>query len=40
VGEISLEEVNTWAGRVLTTDRCRTAAVVPKAFVGILEGSR
>ncbi len=40
VGEISLEEVNTWAGRVLPADRCRTAAVVPKAFVGILEGSR
>ena len=40
VGQISLAEVNAWAARVLTADRCRTAAVVPKAFVGVLEVSR
>ena len=40
VGQISLAEVNAWATRVLSANQCRTAAVVPKAFVGILEGSR
>ena len=40
VGQISLAEVNAWAARILPADKCRTAAVVPKAFVGVLEGSR
>ncbi|MFM9031171.1 MAG: M16 family metallopeptidase [Opitutaceae bacterium] len=40
VGQISLAEVNAWAARVLAAGQCRTAAVVPKAFVGIIEGSR
>ena len=40
VGQIPLEEVNRWAARVLPAGRCRTAAVVPKAFVGILQAPR
>lgn len=40
VGHVPLEEVNRWAGRVLPAANGRTAAVVPKAFVGILQAPR
>jgi hypothetical protein len=35
---VTLEEVNRWAAQVLPATNCRSAAVVPKAFVGIFEG--
>jgi zinc protease len=34
---IKIEEVNKWAAKVLVATNCRTAAVVPKAFVGVFE---
>ena len=34
---ITIEEVNAWAARVLPAANCRTAAIVPKPFVGILQ---
>jgi zinc protease len=37
---ISLEEVNKWAKQVLPASNCRTAAIVPKAFVGMFDGGR
>ena len=36
---ITREEVNAWAAKVLPAANCRAAAIVPKAFVGILEGA-
>jgi zinc protease len=36
---VTREEVNKWAALVLPAANCRSAAVVPKAFVGILEGA-
>lgn len=36
---VTREEVNKWAAEVLPASNCRSAAVVPKAFVGILEGA-
>jgi len=38
--QISLEEVNAWARRVLGDRNCRTAAIVPKAFVGMFDVGR
>jgi zinc protease len=37
---ITLEEVNQWAAKVLGAKNCRSAAVVPKAFVGLFEAGR
>jgi zinc protease len=37
---IGIEEVNRWAAQVLGARNCRTAAVVPKAFVGLFEAGR
>jgi zinc protease len=37
---ITLEEVNTWAAKVLVAKNCRSAAIVPKAFVGMFEAGR
>lgn len=36
--QITREEVNTWAAKVLPASNCRAAAIVPKAFVGMFEG--
>lgn len=38
--QISLEEVNAWAAKVLAARNCRSAAIVPKAFVGMFEVGR
>jgi zinc protease len=35
---ITREEVNAWAAKLLPKANCRSAAVVPKAFVGIFQG--
>ncbi len=37
VDEISLQEVEAWAKKVLTRRNVRTAAIVPKQFVGIFQ---
>ncbi len=37
---ITIEEVNRWAAKVLAATNCRSAAVVPKAFVGLFEAGR
>ena len=37
---ITIEEVTKWAAKVLVAKNCRSAAVVPKAFVGLFEGGR
>jgi len=37
---ITRAEVNAWAAKVLVPTNCRSAAVVPKAFVGLFEGGR
>ena len=37
---ITIEEVNQWAARVLVAKNCRSAAVVPKAFVGVFEAGK
>jgi len=37
---VTREEVNQWAAKVLPAINCRTAAVVPKAFVGLFEAAR
>ena len=37
---ITIEEVNKWAAKVLGAKNCRSAAVVPKAFVGLFEAAR
>ncbi|MBI5692154.1 MAG: insulinase family protein [Verrucomicrobia bacterium] len=38
--EITQAEVNQWAARVLGPSNCRSAAVVPKAFVGVFDAAR
>jgi zinc protease len=38
--ELTRDEVNKWAKQLLVASNCRTAAIVPKAFVGIFEGGR
>lgn len=37
---ITRDEVNKWAAKILPADNCRTAAIVPKAFVGIFEAGK
>jgi zinc protease len=37
---LTRDEVNTWAARALTAANCRSAAIVPKAFVGVFEAGR
>ena len=37
---VTRDEVNAWAAKVLVEKNCRSAAVVPKAFVGMFEGGR
>jgi len=32
--------VNAWAAKILFAKNCRSAAVVPKAFVGVMDGGR
>ncbi len=38
--QISREDVNKWAARILPAANCRAAAIVPKAFVGVLEAGK
>ena len=37
VDEITLDEVDAWAKKVLTRRNSRTAALVPKQFIGIFQ---
>ena len=37
VDEITLKEVQAWAKKVLTRRNTRTAAIVPKQFIGLFE---
>ncbi|HEX2852058.1 MAG TPA: insulinase family protein [Opitutaceae bacterium] len=37
---VTQEDVNKWAARILPASNCRTAAIVPKAFVGMFEGGK
>lgn len=38
--QITREEVNRWAAKILPAGNCRSAAIVPKAFVGVFEGAK
>ncbi|HVS51929.1 MAG TPA: insulinase family protein [Opitutaceae bacterium] len=38
--KVTRDEVNAWAAKILPADNCRAAAVVPKAFVGFMDGGR
>jgi zinc protease len=38
--KITREEVNAWAAKILVAGNCRSAAIVPKAFVGVFEAGR
>ncbi len=40
VDQLTLEEVNAWAARVLPAANARTAIIVPKPFVGVFEGTK
>jgi zinc protease len=40
IDKLTREEVNAWAEKILQPRNCRAAAVVPKAFVGVLEPGR
>ena len=40
VDELTLEEVNAWAAKILPAANARTAMIVPKPFVGVFDGSR
>jgi hypothetical protein len=35
--QITRDEVNTWAAKILPAKNCRSAAIVPKAFVGMFD---
>jgi zinc protease len=38
--QITREDVNKWAAKILPAKNCRSAAIVPKAFVGMFEAGR
>jgi zinc protease len=38
--QLTREDVNAWAAKILTAKNCRSAAIVPKAFVGVMDGGR
>lgn len=38
--ELTRAEVNAWAKKALVAGNCRTAAIVPKAFVGLFDAGR
>ena len=38
--KISRDDVNAWAAKALRADNCRSAAIVPKAFVGMFEAGK
>ncbi len=40
MNQITRDEVNKWAAKVLPAKNCRSAAIVPKAFVGMFEAGR
>ena len=40
IDKLTRDEVNAWAAKILQPRNCRSAAVVPKAFVGIMDGGR
>jgi zinc protease len=40
VDQLTLAEINTWAAKVLPAANCRTAALVPKAFVGLFDNAK
>jgi zinc protease len=37
---VTRDEVDAWAAKILPANNCRAAAVVPKAFVGFMDGGR
>jgi len=38
--KITRDEVNKWAAKILPKTNCRTAAIVPKALLGIFESGK
>ncbi len=40
IDQLTLEEVNAWAKKLLPAHNARTAMIVPKAFVGIFDGAK
>ena len=40
IDQITRDEVNKWAAKVLPAANCRSAAIVPKAFVGLFEAGK
>jgi zinc protease len=40
VDQITREEVNAWAAKILPATNARTAVIVPKAFVGVFDGAQ
>jgi len=40
VDQLTQEEVNTWAKKLLPVSNARTVMIVPKAFVGIFDGAK
>ncbi|MFZ5494601.1 MAG: M16 family metallopeptidase [Verrucomicrobiota bacterium] len=40
VEQLTLEEVNAWAAKILPAANARTAMIVPKPFVGVFDGTR
>jgi zinc protease len=38
--QITREDVNKWAAKILLAKNCRSAAIVPKAFVGMFEAGK
>ncbi|RME71598.1 MAG: insulinase family protein [Verrucomicrobia bacterium] len=39
IDDVTIDEVNTWARRILGPENTRTAAIVPKPFIGIFQTS-
>lgn len=39
IDEVTIDDVNTWANRILLKSNTRTAAIVPKPFIGIFQTS-
>lgn len=40
IDRVTIEEVNDWAAKVLPSSNCRSAVLVPKAFIGIFDSQK
>jgi hypothetical protein len=40
VDQLTVDEVNAWAAKILPAANLRTGIILPKPFVGVFDGNR